>query len=209
MQHIVNGKCLSIRQLSSKIKINYGRISELELSKREPIGSELNKYHKYFNVSIEYLLGETCIRDIPFSTPKSVLSNSDNLLDTIKWLAGTSRPEEKLLSQLSHMLFETNEGLLLIYYLSEYLFNLNLESFPNIFQEGLAEDEYKMVYMLKSEYVENEDFYNLINALQTVKYYNIDDYNFRELRNILENQSEKDFKKIFQKKKRTLKPYDN
>lgn len=54
-----NGNVISIKELSEKICIAAPRISELENNKREMSLTELKAYHTFFNVSFEYLLGET------------------------------------------------------------------------------------------------------------------------------------------------------
>ena len=53
------GESISIRELAEKIGLSAPRISELENNKREMSLTELKAYHKFFNVSFEYLLGET------------------------------------------------------------------------------------------------------------------------------------------------------
>lgn len=56
-----NGNAISIKELSQSICIAAPRISELENNKREMSLTELKAYHTFFNVSFEYLLGETDI----------------------------------------------------------------------------------------------------------------------------------------------------
>lgn len=53
------GESISIKELAEKIGLSAPRISELENNKREMSLTELKAYHKFFNVSFEYLLGET------------------------------------------------------------------------------------------------------------------------------------------------------
>ena len=53
------GDTISIKALADKIQLASSRISELENNKREMSLTELKAYHKFFNVSFEYLLGET------------------------------------------------------------------------------------------------------------------------------------------------------
>ena len=57
-----NGNAISIKELSQSICIAAPRISELENNKREMSLTELKAYHTFFNVSFEYLLGETDIK---------------------------------------------------------------------------------------------------------------------------------------------------
>lgn len=54
-----NQKPMGVNKLSEKINIASSRISELENGKREMSLTELKAYHSFFNVSFEYLLGET------------------------------------------------------------------------------------------------------------------------------------------------------
>lgn len=56
------GETISIKDFAVKIGLAAPRISELENNKREMSLTELKAYHKFFNVSFEYLLGET---DVP------------------------------------------------------------------------------------------------------------------------------------------------
>lgn len=54
-----NGKPIGVNSLATKIGIASPRISEIEHGKRDMSLTELKAYHRYFNVSMEYLLGET------------------------------------------------------------------------------------------------------------------------------------------------------
>lgn len=56
-----SGNTVSIKALAEKMELAASRISELENNKREMSLTELKAYHKFFNVSFEYLLGETDI----------------------------------------------------------------------------------------------------------------------------------------------------
>lgn len=58
------GESISIKDFADEIGLSAPRISELENNKREMSLTELKAYHKYFNVSFEYLLGETDISSI-------------------------------------------------------------------------------------------------------------------------------------------------
>ena len=53
------GETTSIKDFAKKIGLAAPRISELENNKREMSLTELKAYHNFFNVSFEYLLGET------------------------------------------------------------------------------------------------------------------------------------------------------
>lgn len=55
----VDGKECSQRQLAKILDIKNSRISDIETGKREATLPELIKYHNHFNVTLEYLIGET------------------------------------------------------------------------------------------------------------------------------------------------------
>lgn len=57
-----NKKPMGVNKLAEKLSIASSRISELENGKREMSLTELKVYHSFFNVSFEYLLGETEIQ---------------------------------------------------------------------------------------------------------------------------------------------------
>mgnify|MGYP000158889329 CR=1 FL=1 len=50
-------KNLSMRQLAEEIGISHVAISYYESSKREPTLTVLQAYAKYFNVTVDYLIG--------------------------------------------------------------------------------------------------------------------------------------------------------
>ena len=53
------GNPMGVNKLAKLTGIASSRISELENGKREMSLTELKVYHSFFNVSFEYLLGET------------------------------------------------------------------------------------------------------------------------------------------------------
>lgn len=48
-------KCLTTRMLAEEIGISCGQISKYENDVNDPTLSVLNKYKKYFNVTLDYL----------------------------------------------------------------------------------------------------------------------------------------------------------
>ncbi|KJS23119.1 MAG: hypothetical protein VR72_02835 [Clostridiaceae bacterium BRH_c20a] len=54
---------ISRDDLAKKIGVTYHAMSKYEISEREPDFELLNKLAKFFNVSVDYLLGRTSIRN--------------------------------------------------------------------------------------------------------------------------------------------------
>ncbi len=60
-----SGNPISVKDFAAKcVNLQAPRISELENNKREMSLTELKAYHEYFNVSFEYLLGETNVKTV-------------------------------------------------------------------------------------------------------------------------------------------------
>ena len=67
-------------ELAKKIHISKPQISELENGKRLPSISELKVYHRYFNVPMEYLLGELDCRDYEYLEKSTQTGLSDKTI---------------------------------------------------------------------------------------------------------------------------------
>lgn len=77
-----SGDTISIKDFSEQIKLATSRISELENGKREMSLTELKAYHHFFNVSFEYLLGETDIKSVD-DTLKNICNATGLNEDTV------------------------------------------------------------------------------------------------------------------------------
>lgn len=73
-------------ELAKKIHISKPQISELENGKRLPSISELKVYHRYFNVPMEYLLGELDCRDYEYLEKSTQTGLSDKTIKRLKIL---------------------------------------------------------------------------------------------------------------------------
>lgn len=114
-----NGVPLSQRKLAPVLDIAATHISEIE-SGRMPSINELKKYHDFFRVSYEYLLGETedlVSTDIFRKKPRT----ETKLQNTLRWLNETTEKDEIKIRETVNMLLATDRGLLLLFYLTNAL----------------------------------------------------------------------------------------
>ena len=103
-----NGKPLSMRALEKEIGINHAHISEIETGKRLPSINEIRKYHDYFGVSYDTLLGG--------SKPEEDLA--ENYIDQLY----TERNDEYLAMKATlQTIFSSAGGFVLLQYINEYM----------------------------------------------------------------------------------------
>lgn len=121
LKYKVNGKTLSQRAIAPLLGVKATHISEIE-SGRIPSARELACYHDFFRVSYEYLLGENdnYVTSDVFREKPLIESKIEN---TLRWLNETTEPDEIKLRDTIHFLLGTEKGLLLLFYLSEYINN--------------------------------------------------------------------------------------
>lgn len=95
-----SGETISIKEFAEKIGLAAPRISELENNKREMSLTELKAYHKFFDVSFEYLLGETDIASVDeyIQTACKVTGLSEKAIATIHFTVNP--PYEEMPSDL-------------------------------------------------------------------------------------------------------------
>lgn len=113
------GEKISIRKFATLIDISHTHISEIERSTRPPSQSELKKYHNFFKVSYEYLLGETkepTSADVFRENPVN-----ESLVSTrIRLLQESDKKSEKEMLEMINYLIGEEKGLLALYYLWQW-----------------------------------------------------------------------------------------
>ncbi len=102
-----SGQPISIKDFASNcVNLQSPRISELENNRREMSLTELKAYHDYFDVSFEYLLGETDVKavDTDIQTASIVTGLSEEAVELLKSLRESQlgTEEEKQRGQSVH-----------------------------------------------------------------------------------------------------------
>lgn len=115
-----NGTVLSQRKLSVLIGIAHSKISDIESGVKTPSISELKKYHQFFRVSYEYLLGET---ELPvcadvFHDKPEIESDLDHAL---RHFSLSKNRSEKQLWATIVLFLTTPKGLAFLYYVAKYI----------------------------------------------------------------------------------------
>lgn len=137
LNYIIDGKPCGMRQLCRLMdnKIASTHMCSLEKGRR-PSLHELKTYHEYFGVSYEYLLGET-------SSPSI---KHDSFYHLAHWLGTSKKKDEKNMWATFLDLTTKEDGLVLLYYLSQYLKDNNMDDveFANLLKEwkNLPEREF-------------------------------------------------------------------
>ena len=113
LNHLVDGKPCSQRQLCKLMdnKIHYSHLSSLEHG-RTPSLNELKSYHDYFGVSYEYLLGEE----------KSTTVKNNSFHHFITSFGASHNKDERKMWDTFVKITTTEDGLALLYYISQYLY---------------------------------------------------------------------------------------
>lgn len=95
-------KGLNQGQLAKELGISRGSISYYENEERTPDIEIFDRIARYFNVSVEYMLGYISIKNTVKTDIKKILKISDNTLDT---LIENNVKDERLNDVISEMLF--------------------------------------------------------------------------------------------------------
>ncbi len=129
--------CKSIRALARALNIAPTHISEIERGLRDPSFSELLKYHQYFGVSIEYLIGETdtdqpaIVNSKDTKIPESDLAESSTIAPDqkvyaeIKKIMDDNSKNGELIKQAVQFLFGTTTGKVVLNDLADVLFGIS------------------------------------------------------------------------------------
>lgn len=83
---------LSQKKLAEALSLSQSCITKLEAGTREPTGSTLSAYSQFFDVSVDYLIGNEEIT--PFRPEKSDLKLSKEELDLIKFYRAIDKPSK-------------------------------------------------------------------------------------------------------------------
>ncbi len=104
-----NEKKLSQRELANKLNISNGTIAMYETNKRQPDNETLTKIADFFNVSIDYLLGRTDIKNTPTVDEEfSVILNNEELLVAFKDLMNLSDSDKQEI--INYIKFKKNNN---------------------------------------------------------------------------------------------------
>lgn len=98
-------KGLTQKELAKALNIVHSTISDIEKSKNPPTIEQLQAYHKYFNVSYEYLLGETKAQSLDIQMICEYTGLSENAVEKL---------HEFYTVEYGHRYFERVVGLLTI-----------------------------------------------------------------------------------------------
>lgn len=118
----------SLRVLAKELKTDHSYISAVERGKLSPSMQMLEKYHKYFHVSYEYLLGET---DEPTSTELGKTKFDTDEAYALKRLAEENR---QCYNTLSYLLTDIY-GQVFLEELSICIHNNSLDTISNIYRQ--------------------------------------------------------------------------
>ena len=76
---------LTQKEIAEKLKISTAFYGQWETGKKTPASKNLSKIADFFNVSTDYLLGNTDIKNQKQFTPKSKVENSNGFVCTRVW----------------------------------------------------------------------------------------------------------------------------
>jgi len=122
MNHLINGRPCSLRQLSKLMNnaVAHSHICQLE-SGKTPSLSELIAYSDYFNVSIDYLLGRT----VSCGNVEGVSKDSFNEL--VSSLYSSKDSSDRQMLDTLNCLVGTDAGLALLFYLNKFVNSESLD----------------------------------------------------------------------------------
>lgn len=168
-------KELSLRDLSKVLDISYSSLGKYERGEQQPSFETLSKIANYFNVSIDYLLGNSDGRIISDQELYDRLGLTDEAICCLEQLSNLSKANEhnkKLLENVNALLsnFETLDAI------SDYL-NSSLEdhqyaivkSYVSQYGEDLLEKPDSKEKLLSAEQWGNFMLLNVQDALMKLK----------------------------------------
>lgn len=107
LRNLREEKGLSQVDLAKQLNITSQSLSQYELNKRMPDIDMINRLANYFNVSVDYLLGRTEIKETFYKTKESAnhpyTTSEINILEEIHNLSSESQEEIKKLIELYKM----------------------------------------------------------------------------------------------------------
>ncbi len=120
--------CESIRKLGQALSIGASRISELERGTREASLQEMKKYHSYFGVSYDVLMGDKPYDGSEVKINKTV---DEALMKSIEEIMFSEDVRKKPDKQTVEFLIGTTTGNVLLRKLSDVLFGVNYGDAPD------------------------------------------------------------------------------
>ena len=134
----------------------YSRISQIELGHVKPSPADMKYYHKYFNVSYEYLMGETENMFFENYEPGQDLGLSDKAITTLRTWKDTLG--EDSLVKILNALFESDNPTRLFKLLALCLFSEPISFLPNIKNTKIVDQNEEMM-SIKEVYIKcSNDF---------------------------------------------------
>ncbi len=109
-----SGDTMSIRALAKEIHISPSHISEIENEVIKPSLNQIMRYHDYFGVSVDYLVGDD----------NGIVASNEDIRYAMKKVQKAESDEEILLKQTVELLFGTTVGRAILYQMSEILFGV-------------------------------------------------------------------------------------
>lgn len=183
----IDGKTISLRALSKKLGIGFSHISEIENGIKKPSINVMRKYHDFFGVTMDYLIGEDA---------DGIVASSEDVKYAIKTVQNKETSEDILKKQTVEFLFGTNPGKAILYQLSEILFgveDLNKETGTYV------SDERNELHRITHESIEDRSK-QLVNELIMLRDPKYRKASYNEVRVISENCKSMALKDEYSKK---------
>lgn len=185
-----NGKKMTIRELAKEIGVAGSHICELENENKSPSFNEIKRYHDYFNVPYEDLLGEIRAFD-------GIIADKQDVKYSMEIIQKADTSEDILLKQTVEVLFGTEPGKVLLFQLAELLFGVKNEDI----EDGAycKDKEYEELHVITHESIEKkaQQFINKLLLIRDPKYRNL---SYNELNLVIDNVKDVDSLDEYSKK---------
>ena len=179
IQELRKAQGLTQSQLAQKIGISMAAVRNYENGLREPNSKAMVALEKYFNVSGEFLRGETNIRDVSQNIERKQLmiqQSQDELSEFLKRIEtaikGVSDDEtsytDGVLSEFLHTLnmknTENRPAALFLFHLSAYISNTFFSVYDSVYNENLSKEE----RLKKASHIATEYFNGSLERIRQV-----------------------------------------
>lgn len=179
IQELRKAQGLTQSQLAQKIGISMAAVRNYENGLREPNSKAMVALEKYFNVSGEFLRGETNIRDVSQNIEQKQLmiqQSQDELSEFLKRIEtaikGVSDDEtsytDGVLSEFLHTLnmknTENRPAALFLFHLSAYISNTFFSVYDSVYNENLSKEE----RLKKASHIATEYFNGSLERIRQV-----------------------------------------
>ena len=168
-------KNLSVRGLGKELGISPSHISEIERDVSSPSLQMLIKYHKFFDVTLEYLMGEENEEEIPLDIEQFPveIGNAEKLERITKWISSiinSSDEKDILEKQALEYLLLTPSGKILLNEFAELLYGVTNMAYNDgeILQDFETGDYHRIHHESMVTY--SQQFAKAVVALREPKY---------------------------------------